>query len=251
MSGSDRPCHLSGSGRSDLASRSQPLDLDRELAGARRHHRAVDADPVAAVERLDVGEGVVADDGLGDEQLDLDAAVGDRGEHELARVALEEHAAGDADLDVGLGCPARGRPPLAHLGRRVGAVEAVRVRLAAGGADGRRPVLAARPLGRQPAARQLGECRSSCGGVGLRHRRPTVPARACVGRGLRCARRRVPVLGALRSTAMATHLLIIGGGPAGNTAATYAARSAPRSRWSSATSSAAPPTCGTASRRRR
>ena len=37
-------------------------------------------------------------------------------------------------------------------------------------------------------------------------------------------RRCVSVLVALRSTAMATHLLIIGGGPAGNTAATYAAR---------------------------
>jgi pyruvate/2-oxoglutarate dehydrogenase complex dihydrolipoamide dehydrogenase (E3) component len=37
-------------------------------------------------------------------------------------------------------------------------------------------------------------------------------------------RRRVSALGALRSTAMATHLLIIGGGPAGNNAATYAAR---------------------------
>ena len=37
-------------------------------------------------------------------------------------------------------------------------------------------------------------------------------------------RRHVSALGALRSTAMATHLLIIGGGPAGNTAATYAAR---------------------------
>ena len=47
-------------------------------------------------------EGVVADHGLGDEQLHLVVAVAHGGEHELARVAQQHHAAGDGHVVVGL-----------------------------------------------------------------------------------------------------------------------------------------------------
>ena len=153
MSGSARPCHLSGSGRIDLASSSRLVDLDGDLAGTRGHHGALGADPVAAVERLDVGERVVADDRLGDEQLDVDAAVGDREEHQLAGVALEHHPAADGDGDVGLRRPGRGRRRAARTSAALWrAVEAVGVRLPPRGAQLVDLPLAAGALGGEPAA---------------------------------------------------------------------------------------------------
>ena len=116
-----------------LGQQVEPIDLDRQLALAGRHDRAVHADPVATVERLHLGEGVVADDGLRHEQLHLDAAVDDRREHELAAVALEEDPAGDGRHGRRVSMP--GSSSLhrcADLGHGVGAVEAVGVRLAAG-----------------------------------------------------------------------------------------------------------------------
>ena len=110
-------------------------DLDGDLAGACCHHRAGCADPVAAVERFDVGELVVTDDRLGDEQLDVDAAVGDGEEDELAGVALEHHATGDRDGDVGLRTGTEVGAEKAYVGRAVRAVEAVRIRLATDGAQ--------------------------------------------------------------------------------------------------------------------
>ncbi len=138
-----------------LGEQFERVDLDRQLAGSGRHHRAVDADPVAAVERLDVGEAVVADHGPGDEQLQLDASIGDGGEHELAGVALEQHAAGDRHLGVGL----RAGREVAPTGP--GRSAAVWVRSNRYG-YGWRPAarqlvdlgLAARPLGGEPAARR-------------------------------------------------------------------------------------------------
>ena len=56
VSGSVRPCHLSGSGRTAFDEQLHAVDLDRQLAGAGRHDRAVDADPVAEIELLDVVE---------------------------------------------------------------------------------------------------------------------------------------------------------------------------------------------------
>ena len=99
---------MSGSGRIDLASNSRRAHLDRDLAGARGHHRALRPDPVATVEALDVGEDVVSDGCLGHEQLDVGAAVGDGEEHELAGVALEHHPTGDGDGDVRLLAGAEG-----------------------------------------------------------------------------------------------------------------------------------------------
>ena len=109
------------------------------------------AHPVTAVEVLDLGERLVADRGLGDEQLQLRAPLGDGGEHELAGVALEHHAAGDRDLGRSLGAGREIRPLGAHLGQRVGAVEAVRVRLGAGLAELVDEALPPRPLRGQPA----------------------------------------------------------------------------------------------------
>ena len=139
-----------------LGEQFERVNLDRQLTGSGRHHRAVDADPIAAVELLDVSEAVVADHGPGDEQLQLDASIGDGREHELAGVALEQHAAGDCHLGVGLRAGREVAPLGPHLRRGVGAVEPVRVRLAAG----RPPLihlgLAARPFGGEPASGRRG-----------------------------------------------------------------------------------------------
>jgi hypothetical protein len=118
----------------------------------------VDADPVAAVELLHRCEPLVADDGLRDEQLQLGAALGDRGEHELAGVALEHDAPGDADLVGCLGTRIEVGPVGSDLGERVRAVEAVGVRLAADGPDGIDLPLTADPLGGEPAAGERAGC---------------------------------------------------------------------------------------------
>ncbi len=101
--------------------------LDRQFALPRGHHRAVHADPVTEVERLDRGEFVVADDGFGDEQLHLARTVADRREHEFARVALEHDPTGDRHLVVGLDAGFEPAPDVADLRERVRAVEPVRV----------------------------------------------------------------------------------------------------------------------------
>ena len=73
------------------------LGEDRELAGFGAAELAVDADDVAQVEAL--GEWpIVADLLLADEELDLARHVADVDEDELAGVALEDDAAGGADL---------------------------------------------------------------------------------------------------------------------------------------------------------
>ena len=110
------------------------------------------AHPVAEVELLHLIEGVLADHDLGDEQLDVDASIGERGEHELAGVALEHHASGDRHL-VGCLHPGFERAPVVtNLGNCVCAVKAVGVRVLAVFAqlvDARQP---SGPLGAEPAA---------------------------------------------------------------------------------------------------
>ena len=78
---------LVGQGPHRLGEQFDPLGLHRQLALAGGHHRAVHADPVAEVELLDGAEGVVADDRLRHEQLDVAGSVANRREDELARVA--------------------------------------------------------------------------------------------------------------------------------------------------------------------
>jgi hypothetical protein len=137
----------------------------------------VGPDPVAAVEGLDVGEHLIADNRLGDEQLQLGAPLGNGREHQLAGVALEHHPSGDGDLVVRLGAGRQVRPFGAHLGHGVGAVEAVRVRLAPRSPDVVDEPLAASPLGRQPAPTGRRVALGG-GGVGGRlvHGSPTVQA---------------------------------------------------------------------------
>ena len=62
VSTSASPWCLSGGGRSDFASSWKPVDLQGELAGARLHHRPVDADQVAEVELEQLREGLLAED---------------------------------------------------------------------------------------------------------------------------------------------------------------------------------------------
>ena len=95
---------MSGIGRTALASSSNAIDLDAELALAGRHHRALDADPVAEVELAERGEGVVADDRLGDEQLHLAAAVDASWRRSACPASrLQHHPPGDGHALLGLG----------------------------------------------------------------------------------------------------------------------------------------------------
>ena len=152
---------------------------------------------------------VVAHDGLGHEQLHLGATVGQRGEDQLARVAQADHPAGDADLDVGLACPARGRRPAS----RTSAAECVRSKRYGYGSTPaarrsstwpcRRARSAASPLPVSSA--------SAASSVALvapsiaRRYRARVSCRRSAQRASDAPAARA-VLGALRSTAMATHL---------------------------------------------
>ncbi len=94
---------LVGHGPQRLGQQFDLFGLDRQLALARGHHRARDTDPVAEVELLDRVERVVADDRLGDEQLDVTGAIAQRGEDQLAGVAEQHQPPGDLDLVGGLG----------------------------------------------------------------------------------------------------------------------------------------------------
>ena len=148
--------------------------LDGDLAGAGRHHGALRADPVAAIERLDVGERVVADDRLGDEQLEVVAAVGDGEEDELSGVALEHDTTADRRPPMSVSSPgSEVGAERAHVGGAVGAVEAVGIGLAAGGPQLVDLPLATGALGGEPAARRSPTCLPRR----TRSRRPTVPGR--------------------------------------------------------------------------
>ena len=149
-------------------------------------------DPVAAIERLDIDERVVADDRLGDEQLEVGATVGDGEEDELAGVALEHDATADGDDDVGLLARSEVGAELAHLGGAVRAVEPVGIGLPSGGTQLVDLPLAASALGGEAAARRASAVVAGCRvcGVGLGHgaRRYRVSLRAAVPRGLATSR---------------------------------------------------------------
>ena len=90
-----------------------------ELALAGGHHRAVDTHPVAEVELADRGEGLVADDGLRDEQLDLAGAVAHGGEDQLALLAQEQDPAGHLRRGPRSRCRARARRAPSRISARV------------------------------------------------------------------------------------------------------------------------------------
>ena len=109
----------------------QQLHLSRgdgQLARVRGHHRAGDADPVAAVERLDVLEPLTQRIAR-DEQLHAPALVG-QGAEEQAAVAADQHQpAGDTHAVAGRGVRFQAGEAPAQVGRGVIALERGRVRL--------------------------------------------------------------------------------------------------------------------------
>ncbi len=72
-----------------------------ELAAARAHDRARDADPIAHVKLLDAREGILADVVDADEELDEPGGVLETHEHDLALAANRHDAACDGDDVLG------------------------------------------------------------------------------------------------------------------------------------------------------
>ncbi len=96
---SDRPCHLSGSGRSDFTSRRTRSAFTLSSPVLVLNSVRFGADDVADVPAL---EGVVHDLAqrfLLQEDLDLAGAIGQLGEARLAHDALEQHAAAHLHAD--------------------------------------------------------------------------------------------------------------------------------------------------------
>ena len=93
---------------------------------------------------MTVGERLVAHHGLRHEQLHVAGTVAHRGEDQLAGIAQEHDAPGDADPVVGLGPRLQATPRGPQIAEVVRAVEPVRVRI---GARGPHPVDQAQPAG--------------------------------------------------------------------------------------------------------
>jgi len=110
------------------------------------------ADPVAEVEPQKLFEPVVADDGLGDEQLHFVIAVANRREDQLARISHQHHAPGDRNLMISFGAGWKFAVRGAQLGQCDASIEAQRVRIAARIADVGEFLQALGLLGDQSAA---------------------------------------------------------------------------------------------------
>ncbi|CAB4898651.1 unannotated protein [freshwater metagenome] len=170
---------LVGHGSQRLREQLEPIDLHAEFALTCGHHDALGPHPVAEVEIADLVERFVADNCLGDEQLDLVGAVAQRGEDELALFALEHHPPGDGHAHLGLGAGLERTVRSADLGQRVRAIEAIGVWVVA-----ERPHVvelgqALGLLGRQTTtAEQVGFGFGGGGGCVV-HRTSTVSGRAC------------------------------------------------------------------------
>ena len=111
------------------------LERDRQLAGAGADDRAVGADQVAEVEVRQAAELLLAEHVLPAEQLDAPGAVDEVEERGLALPAARGDAAGHADAHVGLTAGLEVVVALARLRDRDDAVELVRERVDARGAD--------------------------------------------------------------------------------------------------------------------
>ena len=86
---------MSGGGRSALPSTRERLERDGQLAAVGAHHRAGDADPIAAVEVGESGELFRAERGPVDEELDLAGAILQHAEGQPAVAADQHQPAGD------------------------------------------------------------------------------------------------------------------------------------------------------------
>ena len=154
------------------------VDLDAELALARGHHRALDADPVAEVELAECLEPVVADHRLGDEQLDL--AVRSRSVAKINLPCWRSSIIRPATLTrCSVSVPGSSDSNCSRSSvEGVRAVEPVRVRVGAGVAQ---CVDLVEPLGllrRQPAPGDVW----LEGWLFVTHKGMTVPPRRCCGR---------------------------------------------------------------------
>ena len=95
------PAVLVGRRQQRLGQQRELADADGELAAPGGHHGPGDADPVAAVQLVEVAVHRGADDGGVDEELDGPGAVAQRGERQPALAADELQPAGDVDLVLG------------------------------------------------------------------------------------------------------------------------------------------------------
>ena len=95
----------------------------------RGHDRAGRADPVAAVELLDIGEGFLAELVARRHQLQRPGLVGERGEHQPAVAPHQHQPPGDAHRLAGLRVGRQPGEALAHGSDGVVAAEADRVRI--------------------------------------------------------------------------------------------------------------------------
>ncbi len=130
-----QPVVLLGRRPQRLGEQRDVLERDRQLAGARADDRAVGADQVAEVEVRQAAELLLAEHVLPAEQLDAPRAVDEVQERGLALPAARGDAAGHADAHLGLTAGLQVVVALARLGDRDDAVELVRERVHARGAD--------------------------------------------------------------------------------------------------------------------
>ena len=173
--GVGEPVPLVGHRPDRLRQQLDAIDLDAELALAGGHHGALCTQPITEIELAEGGETLVADHALRDEQLHLAAAIDQGGEDQLALLAAQHHPAGDGDSLVGLGARPERTVGRAQLFERVRAIEAVRIRVGAGVAQGPDLVEPLGLLGRQPAADGV----SLDVGLLVTHRGKTVSLRRC------------------------------------------------------------------------
>ncbi len=118
------------------------LHEHRQLAALGRDHLAGDEDQVAEVDiGLPRGERLLAHAVEREHRLQLDAVLAQRGEAQLAGVAHEDHAAGDADLVAGLLARGQVRVGGADLGERMRAGHPHRERAPVAVVGGHEPVV--------------------------------------------------------------------------------------------------------------
>ncbi len=123
------PVPLVRQGSQRLREQLEAADLHRQLALARGHHRAVDADPVAEVEPVELGVRGLAELGVRHEQLHAARLVAHGRERQLALTADEQDPPRDphrgVGLDAGLELPELG----AELAERPVTSEVHRIRI--------------------------------------------------------------------------------------------------------------------------
>ena len=114
---------LLGQRADGLAEQLEGRDGNRELAAARAHHSALDADPVAHIKVLQAAEGLFAQFVDAAEQLHVARGVAQTQKCDLALHALGHDTAGDLDQVLGRIPVLKVRIELLELGQMVAVVE--------------------------------------------------------------------------------------------------------------------------------